>query len=199
MHRSGTGLKKPVPLNGWSRTPLQSLRPLDQRPSSAPSHLGQLSPRGAWRASLACLVLACAQAVSLVRSLSLAAYTQSQGARQAPSRCALGPAAGDLREWCLVASRACRAVATGTVLCHGAALCAQRSALSAMINLNAPPMRKRGVARDRCQCSRAFVVQGRCSRGSGQGYGVWLAQGFNAGLWCTCSFGDRNREDQKLP
>ena len=47
-------------------------------------------------AAVACLsVLARAQAVSLARSLSLAAYTQSQGARQAPSRCA--PAAGPRR------------------------------------------------------------------------------------------------------
>ena len=111
-------------------------------------------------AAVACLsVLACAQAVSLARSLSLVAYTQSQGARQAPSRCspaagAAGPAAGVLQgvvpgPRSLVAPRACRAVATGTVLCHGAALCAQRSALSAMINLSccmsAPPMRKPGV------------------------------------------------------
>ena len=165
-------------------------------------------------AAVTCLsVLARAQAVSLARSLSLAAYTQSQGARQAPSRSspaarAAGPAAGVLQgvvpgPRSLVAPRACRAVATGTVLCHGAALCAQRSALSAMINLSccmsAPPMRKRGVAgtvsvRGPWSC-RAGAVGG-ADRGTGYGLRRDLTR--VCGARAALEWDDRNRQDQKL-
>ena len=127
---------------------------------------------GAWRRLP---VGACARASRLARSLAFPRCVYAVARRAAspfPLCTGRGPAAGVLREWCLVASRACRAVATGTVLCHGAALCAQRSALSAMINLSAPPMRKRGVARDRCRCEglgRRTGAVGGADRGMGYG------------------------------
>ena len=119
---------------------------------------------------------ACARASRLARSLAFPRCVYAVARRAAspfPLCTGRGPAAGVLREWCLVASRACRAVATGTVLCHGAALCAQRSALSAMIKLSAPPMRKRVVARDRSRCEGLGRAR-QCSRGRpGERTGVW--------------------------
>ena len=175
-------------------------RPLDQRPSSAPSHLlvGQLSP---WCvAGVACLSGACVRASRLARSLAFSRCVYAVARRAAsPFPLFTGREGGGARgggssgsvAWLRLVrversppERCC----VMELLC---ALSAQRSADAQAAASGA--WRGTGVG------ARALVVQDRCSRGSGQGYGVWLAQGFNAGLWCTCSFGDRNREDQKLP